>query len=198
LMHFVLLGFLPIQRMRQSTEAGYAAGCGQFFLADRQAYFDAMGHSAIYASRHDGIKLPRAFREVGFATDIFDATDIARCRMYESTAQVCNGLLKNATEGIANPRLIVPFTVLLVCGSILPLPLAILGLWFQWPVISVFVLFVAATLQINMRHVCAQRYRQSRLGAWLHPIGVAWFVVLQWIAFVRGLLGFRTLWRGRN
>ena len=110
LMHYILLGYLPIDRMRSSMGVGLAAGCGQLFFADKQVYMSIGGHSAIQNSRHDGIQLPRAFRRAGYRTDIFDATDIARCRMYTSTKEVCNGLLKNATEGIANARLIVPFT----------------------------------------------------------------------------------------
>ena len=87
------------------------------------------GHSAIRDSRHDGIQLPRVYRRAGHWTDIFDATDIARCRMYTSAQQVCNGLLKNATEGIANARLIVPFSILLVGGSVLPVALLAYGYW---------------------------------------------------------------------
>ena len=30
LIHFVLLGFLPMAKMRKSTGPGFAAGCGQF------------------------------------------------------------------------------------------------------------------------------------------------------------------------
>ena len=62
LIHFVLLGFLPISRMRTSSQPSYGAGCGQFFVAERDAYFRAGGHAAIGASMHDGIMLPRAFR----------------------------------------------------------------------------------------------------------------------------------------
>ncbi len=32
MMHFILLGFLPLARMRASTHPAYAAGCGQLFL----------------------------------------------------------------------------------------------------------------------------------------------------------------------
>ncbi|MFN7730461.1 MAG: glycosyltransferase family 2 protein, partial [Pirellula sp.] len=103
LMHYVLLGFLPIDQMRASAQPGFAAGCGQLFLAKREPYMSVGGHSAIANSRHDGIKLPKAFRRSGYMTDLFDATDIARCRMYHNLPQVVRGLLKNATEGIANP-----------------------------------------------------------------------------------------------
>ena len=86
LIQFVLLGLLPIFRMRQTLEPAYAAGCGQFMLAERSAYFACGGHAAIRATRHDGLKLPHLFREHGFRTDICDLTDLAHTRMYYSAS----------------------------------------------------------------------------------------------------------------
>ncbi|MCC6509874.1 MAG: glycosyltransferase family 2 protein, partial [Pirellulaceae bacterium] len=113
LMHFILLGYLPLARMRDSTGAEFAAGCGQLFLARRTAYMTCEGHKSISSSRHDGVKLPRSFRKQRFITDIFDASDIATCRMYHNAQQVLRGLLKNASEGIGSPRTIIIFTILL-------------------------------------------------------------------------------------
>ena len=50
--HFVLLGFLPLARMRGSRHPAYAAGCGQFFMVRRFAYEAAGGHTALQASLH--------------------------------------------------------------------------------------------------------------------------------------------------
>jgi glycosyltransferase involved in cell wall biosynthesis len=197
LMHYVLLCYLPIDRMRKDLGAGLAAGCGQLFLARRDEYFRAGGHEAIRGSRHDGIKLPRAFRNAGFKTDIFDARDIATVRMYSSAGQVVRGLLKNATEGIANPRLIVPFTLLLLFGSVLPIPSLISNVGTgsgYWTILFV----IAACLSVLPRLLAAKQFHQSWLGAILHPIGVLIFVVLQWTALIRSMLGLSTTWRGRN
>ena len=121
--HFVLLGFLPLARMRRSRHPAYAAGCGQFFLARRSAYEAAGGHAAIQASLHDGITLPRAFRAAGFRTDLCDLTEIATCRMYRTAGDVWRGLAKNATEGLASPGMILPATAILLGGQVLPLGL---------------------------------------------------------------------------
>jgi hypothetical protein len=40
---------------------------------------------------HDGIKLPRAFRAAGIPTGLFDATDIAACRMYTNARSLWEG-----------------------------------------------------------------------------------------------------------
>ncbi len=59
LIHFVLLGLLPMRLLRTTTVPGFAAGCGQFLLVEREAYLQSGGHAAIRATMHDGLLLPR-------------------------------------------------------------------------------------------------------------------------------------------
>ena len=120
LIHFVLLGFLPMTQMRNGTDPSFAAGCGQFMMVRREAYFACGGHAEIRATMHDGLLLPRLFRQHGYRTDLADLTELATCRMYRNARQVWSGLAKNATEGIANPVRIGPISVLLVMGQVLP------------------------------------------------------------------------------
>ena len=198
LMHYVLLGYLPLDQMRTNPGVGLAAGCGQLFLAEKQAYMNAGGHAAIQSSRHDGIQLPRAFRKAGFHTDIFDASDIARCRMYTSAQQVINGLLKNATEGIANARLIVPFTILLIGGSVLPILSLVVGCWIGIGMVPASILCLATIMSAIPRFVACNRFHQSWIGAAFHPVGIACFVAIQWLALARSFFGIKTKWRGRS
>jgi hypothetical protein len=118
LIHFLLLGFLPLHRMRASRHPAYGSGCGQLFMARRDAYEKMGGHAAIRNSLHDGLTLPRAFRQAGLMTDICDVTRLASCRMYRGFAELWNGLAKNATEGLAAPATIVPATVPLLGGQV--------------------------------------------------------------------------------
>jgi hypothetical protein len=200
LIHFILLGFLPLARSRRNNSPGMAAGCGQFFVTRRGDYERAGGHEAIRASLHDGVKLPRAYRRAGLKTDIFDATDTATCRMYERNADVWRGLSKNATEGIGSPATILPFTILLAGGQILPLMLVAGGLatgFVAWPPWAIPVALGAAALAWLPRLIEARRFRQSIVSAIVHPLAVAVFLAIQWVALVRKSLGLKTAWRGR-
>lgn len=199
LIHFILLGFLPLSRSRASLSPALAAGCGQFFITTQAAYRQAGGHAAIRASLHDGVMLPRAFRRAGLQTDIFDATDTATCRMYETSREVFGGLAKNATEGIGSPRTIVPFTLLLAGGQVLPAGL--LGLWLAgrvpsgWPVaLAAF----ACSLSYLPRLLGVMRFRQSLGSSLLHPLAIVLFLGIQWYALVRRGLGLSTSWKGRR
>lgn len=197
MMHFILLGFLPIARMRQSTHPAYAAGCGQLFVTSRADYEIAGGHAAIRGSRHDGIMLPKAYRRAGLSTNICDGTEIASCRMYQSGREVWVGLLKNASEGIANRRLIVPFTVMLLGGSVLPLALLPLSLASRssW---AIAVTLAACLLAWLPRWLGAVRFAQSKLGALLHPLAVLLFIALQWQSLYYQWRGKQISWRGRS
>lgn len=179
LIHFVLLGFLPLAGMRRWRHPSWAAGCGQLFLTTRTAYEQAGGHRAIRGSRHDGVTLPRAYRRAGLMTDLCDATDLASCRMYRCAAEVWRGLAKNAREGLAGPVGIVVWTVLLGGGQVLP------GLlWLLWP--DNAWLAAATAMGVAMRLAMAWRYRQSRWSALAHPVGVAVLLAIQWYARVAG------------
>ena len=97
------------------------------FIARADAYAKSGGHREISTSLHDGVKLPRIFRRAGFFTDLFDATEIATCRMYRGGAEVWQGFSKNATEGMATPIGLPIWTALLAGGHVLPWLLLILG-----------------------------------------------------------------------
>ncbi len=214
LIQFVLLGLLPMFRMRHTTKPAYAAGCGQFMLAERSAYFACGGHAAIRETRHDGLKLPHVFRERGLRTDICDLTNLAHVRMYRSASGVWNGLAKNATEGIGSPGRIVPITLLLVLGQVVPSALVIYAVVRIWPVLSVvlhggFVVEVTAPFFLMsfvasvfagylLRVVACLRFQQPLRSALLHPIGVVILLALQWYALMRQMIGRPVGWRART
>jgi glycosyltransferase involved in cell wall biosynthesis len=197
LIHFVLLGYLPILGMRRSRGESFAAGCGQLFVARREAYDAAGGHAAIRSSFHDGLQLPRAFRRAGLHTDLFDATRIATCRMYHDAGEVIRGLAKNAHEGMAGARAIWVWSALLLGGFVVPPVLVVAGAGVA-PQAGWWRIAVAATLVgLATRFALALRFQQSILGALLHPVGVAILVAIQWYAWFLRRAGRRVKWKDR-
>nr|WP_294554124.1 glycosyltransferase family 2 protein [uncultured Rhodopila sp.] len=189
LIQFLLLGYLPMGMMRRAVSPAFGAGCGQLFIARRDAYQRAGGHAAIRASLHDGIKLPRAFRAAGIPTGLFDATDIAACRMYTNAGDLWEGLTKNATEGMATPKALPVWTAILGIGQVLPPVL----LAIEPGVLSA----AAVCASFGLRFLLAWRLRQPVLSALLHPIGVAALLLVQWTALARAARGIPATWRGR-
>jgi glycosyltransferase involved in cell wall biosynthesis len=122
LIHWLLVCYLPFDRMRKDLQPGLGAGCGQWFMTTKTPYekVGGHGHPMVKGSLHDGIKLPRAYRTCGLMTDTCDATADATCRMYRSAGAVWNGFAKNAREGLGGPVTIWIWTVLLAGGHLLP------------------------------------------------------------------------------
>jgi glycosyltransferase involved in cell wall biosynthesis len=199
LIHFVLLSYLPLAGMRALSAPGFAVGCGQFLMVRRDAYRKTGGHSEIRATMHDGLLLPHLFRRHGLRTDIADLTHLATCRMYHNAREVWSGLAKNATEGMAAPARILPFTFLLFCGQILPsllaICVAIAPASYSGGARSLILAALAASY--IPRLVSVWKYRQSLFSALLHPLGVAVLLLLQWYALVRKLAGQRVTWKER-
>ncbi len=122
-------------------------------------------------------------------TDLFDATDIASCRMYGSAAELWSGLGKNATEGMARPVALVVWTLMLFGGQVCRRPDAggaqHAGHGSRWCWV------------IGLRLLLAARFRQPEISAVLHPVGIVALLAVQWAALLRDLRGRPATWRGR-
>lgn len=221
LIHFALLAYLPMgwmRKLRGGTRPSFAAGCGQFMMTESDAYFATGGHSGIRETMHDGLLLPKLFRTKGYRTDLADITDLARVRMYDSAGKVWNGLAKNATEGIATPGKIVPLSIVLLLGQVMPIAFVlclVLGFLFRAsiegrPVMEMTLthrreayaftaLLIAAFIASYVpRLLAVRRFKQPLSSALLHPLGVGVLLVLQWYALGRKVFGKPVGWRSRS
>jgi len=70
--------------------------------------------------------------------------------------------------------------------------------WRGWPWWAVAASLLAAKCCWLPRCLAVARFGQSISSALAHPVGVAVFLLIQWTALVRRLLGLRTSWRGRS
>lgn len=198
LIHQILLCFLPFALMRWTGMVGAAAGCGQFFLTTKEAYQMSGGHGAIRQSLHDGIMLPRAYRIAGLRTDLFDASDMATCRMYTSFDETWSGLMKNASEGFARLPLLPFMTTLMLLAFVAPivcLAACVAGFVSSNLVIPVF---ASCLLGYLPRFLCCLKFDRAWLAFLANPISILLFLIIQWIALFRKQLGKGVQWRQRN
>jgi len=198
LIQLILLCFLPFGLMRWTRMTGAAAGCGQFFLTTRQAYRVSGGHGAIRQSLHDGIMLPRSYRLAGLKTDLFDASDVASCRMYTSFEDTWAGLLKNATEGFARMPLLPVMTILMLLAFVFPvlsamaLSIGMISTGFVAPVAG------SCLLSYLPRLLCCLKYDRAWLACLLNPVSIVLFLIIQWSALTRKSRGKGVQWRQRS
>jgi hypothetical protein len=209
LRQYLLLTFLPFGRMQKTTKPAYAAGSGQFMLVDREAYFAAGGHEAIRQTRQDGVMLPRLFRESGFRTDLVDLTTLAEAQMFRSRSI---GLVQASGEGLGMEEHIVPFTMVLLLGQVLPVFVAC---WWLLKGVSMIaagstiedptglamvslLLMMALIASYVPRLIAAKRFKQSMVSAMLHPLEMLLMLMVQWLAFARTAMGRPVTWRARE
>jgi hypothetical protein len=190
MINFLIFGFLPglLMRRRPNWPAATAA-CGQLMMFRADAYRQAGGHTAVKTALHDGLKLARHFRTLGLGTDFVQAADLASCHMYETARETWDGFAKNATEGMATPRAL-PIWTLLLGGGVLA-PLAALALAPNWP------LGLAVLLQWTARALQARACREPARAVLLFPLGVALALAVQWTALIARWRGRTVAWRGR-
>jgi hypothetical protein len=199
MIHFVLIGFLPIDAMRKTRDPGFAAGCGQLMAFRASAYREVGGHAAVRDSFHEGITLTRLFRAAGKTTELFDAQDLCSCRMYRGLREVWDGFAKNAHEGLASPKSVLPMSILLFFGQVFPSLSLMVGAlsggfsgdWAYWAL-------AALGLGIGARAVVSAWFSQPLLIALLQPFAVLFLLFNQWYGATRTALGMPVGWRGRT
>ena len=142
---------------------------------------------------------PTSFAAMAIAPTLPTSRIWPRAACTNNAGQVWSGLAKNATEGMAAPARILPFTFLLFCGQILPLCLAVsLALspaMYSSPVRALILVALAASFLPRLLSVW--KYRQPLLSALLHPLGVALLLTLQWYALLRKFAGQQVTWKER-
>lgn len=193
--HLFILLYLPHWIGGRSASLG--AANGQFLLFRREAYEKIKGHESVSGHLVEDIALARKLRAAGFrvlnrdGTHPGHSTALVRCRMYQSFRDLWDGFTKNlypAFDGRWAAFVffqLLQFTVFL--GPFLLLP------WFPHDPI----LWIEVAIILSLRLAMAHRFRQSRRGALLHPLGQALVLAIaanSWLQTVRR----RLPWRGRH
>lgn len=199
---FLLLGYLPMPLMRARPDPSLGAACGQLILVEAAAYAASGGHGAIRRSLHDGVRLPRLFRAAGYRTDLVAASALATCRMYPGFAAAWAGFSKNANEGMATPRALPVWTLLLFGGHVLPWLLVLvgflLGLLGGLSTASLAVSLAAGLISLATRAAITRAAAEPAATIPLHPVTVLIALAIQWNALTRAERAGVARWKGRR
>jgi hypothetical protein len=132
--------------------------------------------------------------------------------MYDSPRAVWMGLAKNATEGLAAPARIVPLSLILALGQVMPIVAAVLWVAFYVSSLAMGATFdephKAALVSMMLggalvasylpRLLAARRFQQPLRSALLHPLGILMLLAIQWYALGKQVVRSPIAWRGRN
>lgn len=195
---FLLVGYLPVAAMRASLRPSLGAACGQLILASRTAYVATGGHGGIRTSLHDGVRLPRLFRAQGRRTDLVAGRDLALCHMYAGFREAWAGFSKNAHEGMATPRALPVWTLLLLLGQVVPWLLVAAGLLGGLGAAAFALAAAALALSLATRTAITLAVREPWPSIPLHPATVLVALAIQWNVLLRRERAGAASWKGRT
>ncbi|GJE41703.1 glycosyltransferase [Methylobacterium soli] len=198
MINFLLVGFLPVAMMRASARPTLGAACGQLVLILRAVYAETGGHAAIRTSLHDGVHLPRVLRAKGHRTDLVAGQALATCRMYRSFAEAWAGFSKNAHEGMATPRALPVWTLLLLLGQVLPFLLVLAGLFGLLPGHTLAAALAALIIALSTRAAITLVVNEPVATIPLHPLTVLTALAIQWNVLLRQERAGAATWKGRS
>jgi hypothetical protein len=197
LIHLQLLAWLPMGLIRRRPEPALSAGCGQFMLARWLSYLAAGGHRAVRASRHDGIMLARRFKAAGLPVGLFDATDVATCRMYEGLVATWRGFARNAYEAFGSPGALAAMATLNAAVFVLPFVALPWTLAVEGVSLAAGIWSAAVAVVVALRWRLAARFAHPRWTALATPLAVLMMLAIQVHSFVNHSTRRRVVWRGR-
>ena len=193
--HLFILLYLPHWLGGRSASLG--AANGQFLLFRRKAYEEIGGHTAVSGHLVEDIALARKMRAAGFQVRNHDATNpghpvaLVRCRMYDNVRDLWHGFTKNLYPAFDGRLGAFVFFQIFQAAVFLG-PFLLLPFFPQDPI-----LWIEVAIILSLRLAMAHRFRQSRLGAILHPLGQALVLAIaanSWLQTIRR----RLPWRGRH
>jgi len=193
--HFFILLYLPHWMGGRSPSLG--AANGQFLLFRRTSYQTIGGHGAVAGHLVEDIALGRKMRSAGFRVLNRDGTNpghhiaLVRCRMYDNFCDLWDGFTKNLYPAF-DGRIFAFICFQLFQGVVFLGPFLLLPFFPRDPV-----LWIEIAIIFSLRLAMAHRFRQSWVGAILHPLGqilVLTIAANSWLQTVRR----RLPWRGRH
>ena len=90
------------------------------------------GHAVVRSEVLEDVRLAQAMKRAGLSVEIRPAAWAFKVRLYRSFTEIVNGYTKNMYEGLGrNPIMGLGAALFLFVGSLLPLILLIVGLYFR-------------------------------------------------------------------
>ena len=193
--HLFILFYLP--HWAKGSLRCFGAANGQFVLFRRKSYEKIKGHESVRNHMVEDIAIARNMRQAGLKVLNLDGTNpghrnaLVECRMYTRFSEVWEGFTKNLYPSFDKN---LPAFMLFQGIQILIFlaPFILLFTPYRTPLVWTEVAIILA-LRLSVAH----RFRQSYLGAILHPMGQLLIITIALNSWLQSLRG-RLPWKGRH
>jgi chlorobactene glucosyltransferase len=199
LIYFIIMGWAPLWWIHRSRATRPSVAIGQFLLFSRDEYWRIGGHKVVQSRILEDIWMGIEVSRHGGRHIAIDLSSVVSCNMYPTAGAMWTGLVRCVYSVTAISPLVLLMLIPIAC-------LFYLGpyywLWngffmshapLDWRSVVVF----QVILVIFMRWLVDNRFKESAISAWLHPLGIGYLVVLVAYSVLRWLVGAGVTWKER-
>ncbi|MDZ7837575.1 MAG: glycosyltransferase [Actinomycetota bacterium] len=196
--NFMILCFLPLLLVKKSKNPLFCTAIGQYMLFRKEVYQQFGGHKTIRKEILEDIHIAKLVKKTGHRFMIFDGTSNVYCRMYKNLDQVIKGYTKVLFAAFdynfPNFLLAVIMITVLFLAPFVFLPLTLI---FNWP--QLFTNIIAAQILIIflMKIIYAVRFKTRGRDILLHPLSVAYLLLIAINSFCKCRFGAGLYWKDR-
>jgi glycosyltransferase involved in cell wall biosynthesis len=188
LLQWSWMASVPLVLSQKFSIKTMAVANGQFLIVKRNTYFNSGGHEAIKDEVLDDLMLARKLLKHGYKGGVAEASQVAQCRMYDSTRDLILGYQKSLYKAFGSIIGTTFAIVLLLATGIVPILGTLSGS--NLALLSFLLVFAG-------RFISSVRTGGIPNTALLHPLAITILIILivySWYGKFTKTLS----WRGRE
>jgi len=199
LFYFMLLCWMPFWWLQRSRCTTPSVAIGQFLFFSAKEYHSIGGHEAVKSRIVEDVWLGIEVSRHKYRQLTLDLSSLVSCQMYREFGTMWDGITRwfYTAASLSVVSLVVMIAVVLLL-FLAPFLWLVYGLLLAQPA---FAWEVLVALQVSIvflaRFLAGRRFSQPKTSIILHPIGVAFLLLVSFYASYQYLTGAGVKWKGR-
>jgi len=199
LFYFMLLCWMPFWWLQRSRCTTPSVAIGQFLFFSAKEYHSIGGHEAVKSRIVEDVWLGIEISRHRYRQLTLDLSSLVSCQMYREFGTMWDGITRwfYTAASLSVVSLVGMIAVVLLL-FLAPFLWLVYGLLLAQPA---FAWEVLVALQVSIvflaRFLAGRRFSQPKTSIILHPIGVAFLLLVSFYASYQYLTGAGVKWKGR-
>ncbi len=199
LFYFMLLCWMPFWWLQRSRCTMPSVAIGQFLFFSANEYRSIGGHEAVKSRIVEDVWLGREVSRHHYRQLTIDLSSLVSCQMYREFGTMWDGITRwfYTVASLSIVSLVGMIAVVLLL-FLAPFLWLVYGLLLAQPALAweVLVLLQVAIVFLA-RFLAGRRFSQPKTSIILHPVGIAFLLLVSFYASYQYLTGAGVKWKGR-
>jgi len=199
LFYFMLLCWMPFWWLQRSRCRMPSVAIGQFLFFSAEEYRSIGGHEAVKSRIVEDVWLGIEVSRHKYRQLTLDLSSLVSCEMYRDVGSMWDGITRwlYTVASLSAVSLVVMIAVVLLL-FLAPFVWLAYGLLLAQPAFAWEVLVMLQVAIVFLaRFLAGRRFSQPKTSIILHPIGVAFLLLVSFYASYQYLTGAGVRWKGR-